>query len=271
MKRYRISAFSKRSGIPADTLRYYEKLGLITPVRLCHNDYRTYDDYDLIISSQLRMMRSIDAPLSLLMPDARPHTLDTFERHLAAEKESLTMQLDALSAKLRRVEVLSRELEECRLSTGKCREIEYPETLHLRLPEESIGEDEAAVIACWQGAQPFVHLYCILDESALRLPGQGPMQARLGFGVLADYAKKLNLPVGTSVVHNPASSGVRCVLRLRDPLRPMPEEFLPLTQYLTETGRTTEGPWLYRIRFIDKQEDGSLICYAAMRVNVRPI
>ena len=271
MKRYRISAFSRRSGISADTLRYYEKLGVVSAQRQTNNDYRSYDDHDLIMAAQLRMMRSVDAPLSLLTPQANPHTLDTFERHLAAEQESLTAQIDALSAKLRRVQVLSSELEECRLSAGKCREVEYPETLNLDLPDEMPDDALAAMIARWQSNQPFVHLYCMLDEDALRAPGEGPMQARLGFGVLADYAQRLDLPIGPPVVRKAPSQGVRCVLKVRDPLHPLPEEFLPLTQYLHETGRTTTGSWQYRIRFIDKQADGSQICYIAIRVNLCPL
>jgi DNA-binding transcriptional MerR regulator len=271
MKRYRISAFSKRSGIPADTLRYYEKLKLIAPVRQDLNDYRTYDDHDLIMAMQLRMMRSVDVPLSLLHPDENPHTLSAIERHLTAEETNLTAHINALEAKRRRVQVLTSELEECRLSAGKCREVEYPETLNLDLPDEVTDDALAAMIARWQSNQPFIHLYCVLDEEELRAPGAGPMKARLGLGVLASYADRLNLPVDQHVVRKAPSQGVRCVLKVRDPLHPLPEEFLPLTQYLTETGRTTTGSWQYRIRFIDKQADGSQICYIAIRVNLCPL
>ena len=271
MKRYRISAFSRRSGIPADTLRYYEKLGLITSQRQEQNAYRTYDDSDLLLVSQLRMMRSVGIPLMLLAPTENPHTLDNIERHLQSEEAQLAAQIDALEAKLRRVQMLRREFDECKSMAGTCREAEYMETLNLTLPDGEPDDESARIIAAWQGCQPYVHLNCQLDEQTLKTTGNEPMTARLGFGVLAAYAEKLKLPLSPHVVHRPAAHGVRCVLKVRDPLHPTHEELLPLTQYLADTGRTTYGNWSYRIRFTDQQKDGSYISYIAIRVNTRPI
>lgn len=270
MKRYRISDFSRRSGISCDTLRYYEKLGLITAQRQYGNAYRTYDDYDLIMSSQLRMMRSIDMPLSLLAPEENPHTLDAIEQHLHTEEQMLTRQLEALHSKLRRVRMLQREFDESRQLAGICREADYPETLNLILPDDAPDTEYAAVIAAWQSKQPYVHLNCFLNESPLTFPEDKPMNARLAFGVLASYAEEFSLPMVPGIIRRPASAGIRCILKVRDPLHPAPHEFLPLIQYLDATGRTTTGPWQYRIRFIDQQPDGTQICYIAMRVNVCP-
>ena len=271
MKRYRINEFSRRSGIPADTLRYYEKLGLITSVREGDNGYRTYDDSDMIIASQLRIMRGVDIPLSLLNPDAAPHSLDTFERHLITQSESLTAQIDALQAKLYRMQELSSHLKECRKYLNVCREIDYPETFNLDLPDKVTDDRLASMIAQWQSRQPFVHLYCTLDEEVLRNANSSPMQARLGLGVLPSYAKLFDLPVSPPVIRLAASRDIRCILKVRDPLHPLMEEFYPLTQYLKQTGSTTYGRWHYRLRFLDKQADGSQICYVAIRVNLRPL
>ena len=271
MKRYRISDFSRRSGISADTLRYYEKLGLITSQRQDGNAYRTYDDRDLIMSSQLRMMRSMDMPLSLLKPDENPHTLDAIEHHLRITEKDLTRQIDALQNKLSRVRMLQSEFDECRRMAGVCREADYPETLNLILPDDAPDAEFAGVIAAWQSRQPYVHLNCFVDESELTSDTGAPMHAQLAFGVLASYAQKLELPVSPCVIRRPASRGVRCILRIQDPLRPRLREFQPLIQYLQETGRTTTGPWQYRIRFIDQQKDGIQVCYIAMRVNVCPL
>ena len=42
-----ISDVSKKFGITPDTLRYYEREGLIPPIRRNQAGYRKYDDYDL--------------------------------------------------------------------------------------------------------------------------------------------------------------------------------------------------------------------------------
>ena len=79
MKRYKIHEFSRRSGVPSDTLRYYEKMGLLYSRREEQNSYRTYDDHDLLMVSQLRMMRGVDVPLSMLKYNEKPHALDTIQ------------------------------------------------------------------------------------------------------------------------------------------------------------------------------------------------
>ncbi|GCF95609.1 MerR family transcriptional regulator [Enterococcus florum] len=41
-----IAAVSKKYGIPSDTLRYYERVGIIPPVTRDEKGYRTFTEYD---------------------------------------------------------------------------------------------------------------------------------------------------------------------------------------------------------------------------------
>lgn len=41
-----IAEVSKKFGLPADTLRYYERIGLIPPVKRSSSGIRTYDETD---------------------------------------------------------------------------------------------------------------------------------------------------------------------------------------------------------------------------------
>lgn len=54
----RIGELAARTGVPARMLRYYEKQGLIQPVRL-PNGYRDYDDY--LIDRVLKIRGLLDA------------------------------------------------------------------------------------------------------------------------------------------------------------------------------------------------------------------
>ena len=49
-----IGEASKRSGLPAKTIRYYEETGLITPPALAENGYRDYSETDV---HKLRFVR----------------------------------------------------------------------------------------------------------------------------------------------------------------------------------------------------------------------
>ncbi len=43
----RISELAERSGVPSSTLRYYERIGLVTPLGRADNGYRVYDETTL--------------------------------------------------------------------------------------------------------------------------------------------------------------------------------------------------------------------------------
>lgn len=47
MKRYKIHEVAEQLGISASAIRYYEKMGLISPVKDPENGYRTFDQYDI--------------------------------------------------------------------------------------------------------------------------------------------------------------------------------------------------------------------------------
>ena len=53
-KRYRIGEVSRLTGLSVDTLRYYEKIGLLPAVARTASGVRLYDDQDL---SRLRFIR----------------------------------------------------------------------------------------------------------------------------------------------------------------------------------------------------------------------
>ena len=269
MKRYKIREFSRRSGIPADTLRYYEKMGLLHSVREEQNAYRTYDDHDLITVSQLRMMRGVDVPLSMLKPDENPHALNSIQQHLLTEKDRLARQVDMLQSKLERVQVLLRELEECRQRVGLCRDLVYPETLNIYLTDKPVDDRLAELIASWQEHQPYVHPICYITAEEFH-SGAPTMTARPGLGIHIDYARKFGLSDALPVISKGEHPGVRCLLMLHDPLHPTREEFKPLLDYLGTTNRRIDGGVQYRIRFVDTRDDGTQVCYAAVRINTAP-
>lgn len=57
-----IGAASKRSGLPAKTIRYYEEIGLMRPQRAA-NGYRDYSDSDIHRLTFLQRARTLGFPI----------------------------------------------------------------------------------------------------------------------------------------------------------------------------------------------------------------
>ncbi len=108
MAGYRIGEVTKRTGISADTLRYYEKLGLLRDVRRTASGVRVYDDRDL---SRLGFIQRAKAMNFSLEEIAQLLEMRDDPQHAREQVRWLTRhKLDSVEAQLQQLETLRREL-----------------------------------------------------------------------------------------------------------------------------------------------------------------
>ena len=63
----RISEVSQKLGISSDTLRYYERIGLLPPVNRSKSGIRDYSDLDVRRVNFIKCMRSAGLPIETLI------------------------------------------------------------------------------------------------------------------------------------------------------------------------------------------------------------
>ena len=63
----RISEVSEQSDLSSDTLRYYERIGLIPPVNRNDSGIRDYSDLDVRRVEFIKCMRSVGLPIEVLI------------------------------------------------------------------------------------------------------------------------------------------------------------------------------------------------------------
>lgn len=98
---YKIQAFAALSGLSADTLRYYEKLGLLQPARNAGGQ-RIYSDADAAWVAFLLRLKATDMPLAQIREYSRLRRAGDSslrERHamLLAHSKRLTEKQRALA------------------------------------------------------------------------------------------------------------------------------------------------------------------------------
>jgi MerR family transcriptional regulator, aldehyde-responsive regulator len=108
----KIAEVSERYGISLDTLRYYERIGLIPPVHRNEGGIRDYNDLDLRRVEFIKCMRSAGLPIEVLIEymglvqqgdgtiEARKEILKEQRELLAARMDELQKTLDILDRKL---------------------------------------------------------------------------------------------------------------------------------------------------------------------------
>ncbi len=94
----KIAEVSEQFGISADTLRYYERVGLIPPVHRNGGGIRDYDELDLRRVDFIRCMRGAGLPIEVLIEYME--LVQQGDTTIEARKEILVEQRDQLAARM---------------------------------------------------------------------------------------------------------------------------------------------------------------------------
>lgn len=112
MNTYTISEIARITGRSADTLRYYERIGLIDPVRRAANGYRLYNEADLAWLEFLDRLSDTGMPIAGMQRfadlrrqgdstvTARRELLETHEAELKLRLQQLERGLTAIRDKI---------------------------------------------------------------------------------------------------------------------------------------------------------------------------
>lgn len=93
-----IAEVSKTFGLTADTLRYYERIGLIPPVKRSSSGIRDYDEKDCNWVEVIKCMRGVGIPVEMLIEYVAMFRLG--KETIAARKALLVEQRQQLADKI---------------------------------------------------------------------------------------------------------------------------------------------------------------------------
>lgn len=95
----KISEVSKLSGLSIDTLRYYERIGLLPPVTRTKNGIRDFSELDIRRVEFIKCMRKAGIPVDVLTEYMRLALIGDVT--IQARKEILVEQRDQLAAQIK--------------------------------------------------------------------------------------------------------------------------------------------------------------------------
>jgi DNA-binding transcriptional MerR regulator len=109
----KIAEVSERYSISADTLRYYERIGLIRPVNRSANGIRDYNEIDLRRVEFIKCMRSAGLSIEVLIEyvglvQQGDGTIETRKEILKEQRELLLIKMKELQKTL---DVLDHKIE----------------------------------------------------------------------------------------------------------------------------------------------------------------
>ena|ERR1700690_3637122 len=98
----KIAEVSEQYGITTDTLRYYERIGLIPPVNRNGSGIRDYNELDLRRVDFIKCMRSAGLPVEVLIDYVG--LVQQGDKTIEARKEILVEQRDVLMAGMKEMQ-----------------------------------------------------------------------------------------------------------------------------------------------------------------------
>jgi MerR family transcriptional regulator, aldehyde-responsive regulator len=98
----KIAEVSGQYGLSADTLRYYERVGLIPPVNRSESGIRDYNELDLRRVDFIKCMRSAGLPIEVLIEYVG--LVQQGDKSIEARKEILKKQRDLLVTRMQEMQ-----------------------------------------------------------------------------------------------------------------------------------------------------------------------
>ncbi|MEP7135139.1 MAG: MerR family transcriptional regulator [Chloroflexota bacterium] len=98
----KIAEVSEQYSLSADTLRYYERIGLIQPVNRTESGIRDYNDLDLRRVDFIKCMRSAGLPVEVLIDYMG--LVQQGDKTIKARKEILIEQRELLLARMQEMQ-----------------------------------------------------------------------------------------------------------------------------------------------------------------------
>ena len=98
----KIMEVSEQYGLSSDTLRYYERIGLIQPVHRTESGIRDYNELDLRRVEFIKCMRSAGLPVEVLIDYVG--LVQQGDRTIEARKEILKEQRELLMARMQEMQ-----------------------------------------------------------------------------------------------------------------------------------------------------------------------
>jgi MerR family transcriptional regulator, aldehyde-responsive regulator len=109
----KIAEVSEQYGISTDTLRYYERVGLIPPVNRNESGIRDYNELDLRRVDFIKCMRSAGLPIEVLIEYVA--LVQKGDKTIEARKDILKEQRELLLARMnemqKTLEILNHKIE----------------------------------------------------------------------------------------------------------------------------------------------------------------
>ncbi|MEL1134520.1 MerR family transcriptional regulator [Desulfitobacterium sp. THU1] len=212
--RYSIGEFAKLLGVTVDTIKHYESLQIIEPLKDDKNNYRYFDDYDARVIMKSRALRSLNFALDdvakLVESDSPLDVAETMEEARLALKE----QIHRNTLLLNKMTELQNELTAINSSLYKFEKKTLPGMYHFQQTEQNklLKNTYVENIAShWMNALPYTFSFFQVETEEF-LSGMEIYDYSWGQAIFENELEYVNLDINDYIEYTPPQHCLSIVL-----------------------------------------------------------
>ncbi len=209
--KYRIGDVSKLLGISPDLLRYYEKKGVVSPIKDESNDYRYYEPWDINFLLDCLWFKKFGFGIEQIGHIVTDCPYEEMLELMDQKEEEIQQALLYQKQLLRRTRQYRQDLVRAKLCVGKCDLRPSPEVVrYLNRHNYSYdqGEEIRQLSQKWLEYMPFTQRCFEVELNDLLGEGNN---FSWGFSLNMDYVREFEVPLESSVVHLPSRPSIHSV------------------------------------------------------------
>lgn len=239
--RYKIGDVAKILGISPDLLRYYEKKGVVKPVKDRSNDYRYYEPWDINFLIDCLWYKNFGFGIDQVAKIVSRSSYDDIEAMMADKDAEIEASIRHQERLLRRAREYQQEVARARTLLGKCDLVYSPEIYRYLNRYNFIYDNSKELQALshqWLQYMPFTHRCFEIGQADLENKTDN---YAWGFSLSMDYVQELNVPLKPPVAHLASEPSIHSVFTSSGKNAFSPRHLKFIMDYARENGLTVAG------------------------------
>lgn len=241
--KYKIGDVAKILGISPDLLRYYEKKGVVMPMKDKNNDYRYYDFWDINFLLDCLFFKNFGFSIDQIADMVKIPSSGDLDSLFLEKEDELRDTITRCELLLRRSQEHRQDLRKAQELLGVCDIVDSPEYIRYINRYTDTYDNSPALQKLshdWLGLMPFTRR-CFEIEPQCLLDDNGKDYA-WGLSLGMDYVRLLNVSTDPPVAHIQSQLSVHSVFTSTGKGNFSPQRIRYLVDYCNEAGLRICGP-----------------------------
>ncbi len=212
--KYKIGDVAKILGISTDLLRYYEKKGVVHPVKDKNNDYRYYEAWDINFLLDCLWYKNFGFGIEEISHMVSDSSYEDITNAIDSKEKEIEETIYRQKLLLRRIREHKRALAQARDYRGKCDIRQSPEIVRYLNRHNFIYDDDPAisrVTQSWLKFMPFVHRCFEIPKSDLPIDDGCGKNYSWGLSLDMQYVKEFGVKSDPPAQHLPSELSLHSV------------------------------------------------------------